>query len=288
MTQPAEISRLPEDWHLYPSVARVHEFFLGGFQNQYADRHLAGILYESAPWLPDMIRINERHRPTAVTTLARDLGISQFLDLGCGLPSGWNKRLQCADPPHTYDAAMAIHPDARVVYVDNDPMVCAHARTELDVNANTAVVAADVREIHGLLQNPRIEALSAGPIAVLAHDLLPWMSDESARTVMTVLRDWLPTGSAISVTHACNGMAAAVMKDLADHYASAGIIYRPRTLEEIQTLLGPWTPIPPGIVPTSEWPTTSTSKKSTGRRRCTPNPGGSFAYAAIVTPPAGP
>ncbi|WP_371792988.1 SAM-dependent methyltransferase [Streptomyces sp. NBC_01471] len=279
MTQSS--TRRRRDWLLRPSVARIDNFFLSGSDHYPPDRHLAGLLYEEAPWLPDMVLINQQHRPKAVTALARDLGIRRFVDLGCGLPSAWNRRLQQAGS--TYDAASAVHPDAHVVYVDNDPMVGGHARMTLCESVpGTASVEADIRQIHALLQHPRIEGLRTEPVAVPLHDLLPWMSDESAWTVMTALHVWLPAGSAISVTHTSSDMAPEAMKTLTNHYANAGITYRPRTLDEIKTLLDPWTPLPPGITPTSQWPTPS--RKSTALSLRTPHPGHSFAYAALAVP----
>ncbi|MFI6374765.1 SAM-dependent methyltransferase [Streptomyces sp. NPDC050546] len=273
---------LPEGWFRYPAVARVESYLMGERDNYEVDRHVALLLLEAAPWLRDMTAINKRHRPHAVTVLARELGITQFLDLGCGLPARWNRKVQRHEPAHTAEAAQDVHSEARVVYVDNDPMVCAHAKAFLDTNGATAALQADICKIDELLDHATVHTTldRDRPIAVLAHDLLPWVSDEVADTAMEALRDWLPPGSAISVTHASTDKAPEAMTALVDHYAKAGISYRPRPLDRIQALLGPWDLLPPGLVLTAQW--------RAGNARRMPRAEHSFAYAAIVTNTATP
>ncbi|WP_326613460.1 SAM-dependent methyltransferase [Streptomyces scopuliridis] len=267
----------PDGFFQRPAVARIDNYLTGDVDNYEADRLLAARLVNEAPWLPDTVKINRRHGSRAVTVLAHDLGIRQYLDLGCGLPTSWNRRLQRSDPASTYEAAAGVHADARVVYVDNDPMVHGHARMMLDVCSSTKAVLADVREIGELLNDPAVQALDNGqPTAVLLHEVLPWVSDELVEKAMAALRDWLPDGSAISVTHATTEMAPDAMQALVGHYANAGITYRPRTLEQIRKLLAPWATLPPGVVPTTQWRAGSSRSISSGD-----NPG---AYAAIATP----
>ncbi|MFF3277271.1 SAM-dependent methyltransferase [Streptomyces chrestomyceticus] len=283
--QRANGPHLPDDWTDHPATARIDDWLTGGCENYEADRALAERLVRAAPGLPDMVAINRRHRPHAVTVLARpgdgELGITQFLDLGCGLPSQWNRKLQRHDPALTYEAARLVHPDARVAYVDHDPAVYAHARTELDTHPATTAVYADIRRMDELLASPGVQRLDRSrPIAVLLHDLLPWVSDHEAQQAMATLRAWLPDASALSVTHACTDLAPQTLADLAACYAEAGLVYRPRLREDIQALLGDWSLLPPGLVPTAQWrplpPTAS-------RRR--PRAEHSFAYAAIATAP---
>lgn len=269
---------LPEGWFLRPAVARINTFLSGGGDHYTADRQLASGLLRAAPWLKDMVAINQRHRPHAVTVLARELGITQFLDLGCGLPSIWNRSLQRHEPALTYEAAVGVHAASRVVYVDNDPMVFALTRFLLESTA-TAALRADIRQTNELLNHHEIHSTldPEQPVAVLAHDLLPWVDDEAAAAAMAALRDWLPAGSAISITHASPDMAPQAMSSLVDHYAVAGITYRPRPLKQIRSLLGSWTPLLPGLVPTSQW--------RSGSIRCLPSAAYSHAYAAVITRP---
>ncbi|MEU7159210.1 SAM-dependent methyltransferase [Streptomyces chrestomyceticus] len=275
-------ARLPDDWTDHPATARIDNLLTGGCQHYDADCRLAARLVRAAPGLPDMVAINQRHRPHAVTVLAQELNITQFLDLGCGLPSSrWNGTLQRHDPALTYEAARLVHPDARVVYVDHDPAVYAHARTELDTHPATAAVYADIRRMGELLATSGVQRLDrTRPIAVLLHDLLPWVSDTEAQQALAALRTWLPDGSALSVTHACTDLAPQTMADLVTCYIEAGLVYRPRTRDHIQALLGDWGLLPPGLVPTAQWrPLPPRMERRRPRAEC------SFAYAAIATAP---
>ncbi|MGW4757521.1 SAM-dependent methyltransferase [Streptomyces chartreusis] len=275
---PQTTTALSDDWFLHPTTARIDAYLTGGSDHYNADRELASRLLKSAPWLRNMVTINQRHRPHAVTVLARELGITQYLDLGCGLPSNWSRQLQRHEPALTYEAAAAVHTAARVVYIDNNPMVAAHARALLTGPETTAFLQADIRQIGRLLDHPTIHATldRNQPIGVLAHDLLPWISDQAADTVMNTLRTWLPAGSAISLTHASTDTDAQAMSSLTGHYTEAGIPYRPRPLEHIRSLLGPWHPLTPGITPIAHWRTPN-ARQSAGRA--------SLAYAAVITHP---
>ncbi|MDX3694812.1 SAM-dependent methyltransferase [Streptomyces europaeiscabiei] len=267
---------LPPEFFRHASPPRIDNYLTGGSKHFRTDRRLAGLLVAKSPWLPHMLKINQRHRPRAVAVLAYDLGITQFLDLGCGLPSNWNRKLQRHEPALTYEAARAVHSDARVVYIDNDPVVCAHARATLDVNGATAAVQADVRKIDELLGHPDLKLLDRDqPVAVLAHDLLPWLNTNAAAQATAALYDWLPAGSALSITHSTLDLAPDAMRVLCAGYADAGIAYQPRSLAQIQALLAPWAPLSREIVPTGQWPADNV--------RHTPSRERSNAYAAIVT-----
>ncbi|MFH0246055.1 SAM-dependent methyltransferase [Streptomyces sp. HK10] len=263
------MNRQPNDF-ARPSVARVFDHLLGGSDNYAADRALAQRLAQIAPELPDMIRINADHGPRAVATLASDLGIRQYLDLGCGLPAG----LYGHRTPH--EVARAVHGTARVVYVDSDPVVYGHANMVLAEEPGTAALRADIREMNALLSAPAVQALNRSePIGVLLHDVLPWVTDDEALTVLETLRAWLPAGSAISLTHATADAAPQVMRDLTSCYAEAGITYRPRSRHHIRALLDPWAPTPPGIVPIPQW-------RAAEHLRHLPATGHAHAHAAVV------
>ncbi|GAA2732376.1 SAM-dependent methyltransferase [Streptomyces nogalater] len=237
-----------------PFVPRIYDVLLGGSDNYVADRELAVELVRAAPWLWLTVWANLSHRPKVVRVLAGDLGITQFLDLGCGLPMWWSTKRYGPRPEPVYEAALKVNVDPRVVYVDADPIVCGHARTVWDEYlGRTAVAQGDIREIDKLLDHPTIAHLDRGrPIGVLLHDLLPWVDHVVAERVMVRLREWLPPGSAISVTHDTSDEVPK-LEDLVGIYATAGIQYEPRSVQEITDLLRPggsWDLMPPGIVPT--------------------------------------
>lgn len=119
-----------------PTIARVYDALLGGKDNFAPDREGARTYLE---YVPDAGRCAVENRDAlvkGVQYLARTAGIDQFLDIGSGLPTVKN----------THEAAQEINPDARVVYIDNDPIVLAHGRALLATNNSTTVVTADLRE----------------------------------------------------------------------------------------------------------------------------------------------
>ena len=110
-----------------PNIARVYDYWLGGKDNYAADRDVADRMLEHDPGLRDRVRDN-REFVAGVARLAAERGIAQFIDLGAGLPTR----------PSVHEAARAVHPGARVAYVDNDPVVVSHARALLATGAGLA------------------------------------------------------------------------------------------------------------------------------------------------------
>src|SRR6202167_77974 len=125
-----------------PSTARMYDYWLGGHDNFAADRAAALAVSEAAPEAQLMAVENRGFLRRAVRHLAADAGITQFLDIGTGLPTQGN----------VHQIAHVANPDARVVYVDNDPMVVAHSRA-LKAGDNTAVIEADLRDPQAILDD---------------------------------------------------------------------------------------------------------------------------------------
>ncbi|MFF8617926.1 SAM-dependent methyltransferase [Streptomyces sp. NPDC015350] len=259
-------------WALVPSVARIWDYVTGGTDNYPADRALAGQLRQEAPWLPQAVRSSRSYGQRAVEYMAR-AGITQFLDLGCGMP--FHFPATPSNSLHTYDAA-APFCAASVVYVDNDPVVYGHAKMVLAEWTGTVAVQADVREVGRLLNHQDVVSVInlSRPVAVLGHDLLCWMSDEDATRVVAELHEGLAPGSALSVAHATTDTAPDAMAALAGLYAEHGIVFRPRSHEHIEQLLGPWTPVDPGLVAPVLWPEPPDSQL--------PGTGQCHAYAAVA------
>ena len=130
-----------------PSIARVYDYLLNGKDNFAVDREIAGKLLEVAPTAAEVMRENRQFLARAVTWIAGQ-GISQFIDLGCGMPTA----------PNAHQSARAVITDASVVYVDIDPVVLAHLRAlAAQGNPGVTVVDGDVREVPVIL-----EAIRAG------------------------------------------------------------------------------------------------------------------------------
>ncbi|MYR63634.1 hypothetical protein GTY54_48035 [Streptomyces sp. SID625] len=231
--------RMPE-WARTASVARICDHLDGGTDNYAADRAVGDELRTVAPWLPAAVRTNRAHGPRVLACLTRDYGVDQVVDLGCGLPHDDNRNVP--------DAV------ARILYVDHDPHVEGHARMVLAEREGTASLRADLRDMPALWDAEQITQLDhTRLIGVLLHDVLPWLSDYTARLVLTTLHARLPAGSVISLTHAVDEVGdAGGVRRLVDVYERAGIAFRPRTVQHIRALLSSWTLLE-DPVPTGAW-----------------------------------
>ena len=175
--------------------ARIYDYLLGGKNNFPADRAAAEAAMKSPIPIRQGARANRAFLGRAVRHLAGS-GIRQFLDLGTGVPS----------PGNTGEVARAARPDARVVYVDNDPIVAAHSRALLAGSdpEHTAVLQADVRDPRSILESPEFKALidPTEPVAVLLVALLHFIPDEAdPHGIVVALREVVPPGSALVISH---------------------------------------------------------------------------------------
>jgi O-methyltransferase involved in polyketide biosynthesis len=193
-----------------PSIARVYDYLLGGKDNFACDRAVAERLRSAVPEAATMATQNRAFLGRVVEFLAGQ-GIRQFLDIGTGLPTRNN----------VHQVAQRIAPDARVVYVDNDPTVLAHARALLAENANTTVVAGDLREPVDIVADPGLRRLIDldQPVAVLLVGILYFLTDEERPfDVVTTLRDAMTPGSYLALSH--------VVSDEPGELSTAQEIYR--------------------------------------------------------------
>jgi O-methyltransferase involved in polyketide biosynthesis len=157
-----------------PAVARVYDFWLGGQNNFPVDREMGQRMAEVNPLLPQIVRDNRAFLAAAVERAAR-AGVSQFLDLGAGLPSH----------PAVHEAARRVNPDARVCYVDNDPAAIRHARALLAGSAGLAAVEADLTDPDAVLAHPQLRAVIdiATPTAIILGAVLHFLPVEAAADV---------------------------------------------------------------------------------------------------------
>src|SRR4051794_15890035 len=149
-----------------PNVARMYDYYLGGYHNFAADREAAEKILAIFPDTPAAARTNRRFMQRAVRYLTREAGIRQFLDIGAGLPTQGN---------------VHEHTDGRVVYVDNDPVAVAQARSLLEDDERVAVAQADLRDPEALLADPHVAGhLDLGePVAILLVSILHFVPDEA-------------------------------------------------------------------------------------------------------------
>jgi S-adenosyl methyltransferase len=177
-----------------PSVARVYDYWLGGAHNFEADRVAADAALTAMPMLREVIETNRSFLRRAVHYLL-GVGVRQFLDLGSGIPTVGN----------VHEIVRKVDPNARVVYVDIDPVAVAHSRAILKGDQRVRVLRADVRKPDDVLNAPEVrEHLDFDqPIGLLSVALLHFVSDsDQPRAILAHYRDRLPSGSYLAVSHA--------------------------------------------------------------------------------------
>jgi S-adenosyl methyltransferase len=174
-----------------PNIARMYDYLLGGKDNFAADREIAEISLRIMPDSRKGPRSNRAFLRRVVRYLTAAAGIRQFLDLGSGLPTRGN----------VHEIAQEIAPTARVVYVDNDPVVLTHSRALLAGN-HTAVVTADIREPESILKHPAVRGLIDfdRPVGLLMFAILHHVNDtEDPGGIAATFREAMPSGSHLSV-----------------------------------------------------------------------------------------
>lgn len=177
-----------------PSAARVYDYYLGGFHNFEADRQLAREAIADWPDLPIIMRSNRAFLRRAVARLV-ELGVRQFLDIGSGIPTSGN----------VHEVAQGLAPEARVVYVDIDPVAVAHSRAILADNPYARAVHGDVRRPETILSDPAVASLLdlEQPVALLLVALLHFVSDDDEpAAALRTFRSSLAPGSYLVLTHA--------------------------------------------------------------------------------------
>lgn len=231
-----------------PSVARVYDYLMGGDRNFPADQAVANQVLAHMPGLPGILRANRDFLRRVVTHLA-GIGIRQFIDLGCGIPT---------PDGNVHQVAHRIDPSIRVAYVDLDPVAVETADEMLAGAANTRVVQADLRDPTGVLDHPQIRGLLdlTRPVAVLMLSVLHLVPDtDRPDLVLHALYRALPAGSYLAVSHMSppERQTPPGAGDAAGIHARSGTPFHPRTLPELEALLGNWQLLPPGLVACPHW-----------------------------------
>ncbi|BCK58058.1 SAM-dependent methyltransferase [Nocardia wallacei] len=231
------------------SAARVYDAALNGKDNFEVDREVLAQVRTVAPQVNDLAWANRDFLIRVCRFLSGHAGIDQYLDLGSGLPTAEN----------THQAVQRVLPTARVVYVDNDPMVLTHARALLDGNPDTSVVGADIFRPLEVLGNRvvRSELDFDRPVALFQIGTLHhYLADDGAALMQTYI-DALPSGSFVAIAHFCNpetpehGELAKRMEDKFVHSPLGS--GRFRTPGEIRAFFGDLEMIEPGLVLCDEW-----------------------------------
>jgi O-methyltransferase involved in polyketide biosynthesis len=230
-----------------PNVARIYDYFLSGKDNFAADRAAATTIAEAAPDVVRRVRENRAFLGRAVRFAAK-AGVRQFIDIGTGLPTRDN----------VHQVAQRLVPDARVVYVDNDPVVLIHARALLATDARTVVVDADMREPAKILQHAKeSEFIDLDqPVAVLMLAVLHFLPDmDQAAGIVATFRQAMAPGSYLVISHATAGDMRPQNLSLAvQTYATTSIgSITPRSHAEIGSFFDGLELQEPGLVPVAYW-----------------------------------
>jgi hypothetical protein len=187
------------DWRK-PSVARVYDVHLGGAHNFAVDREVAAELARVMPELPALFRANRSFLRRAVRFLV-EAGITQFLDLGSGIPTAGN----------VHEVAQAVDPECRVVYVDIDAVAVAHSRRILTDNPRAEALRGDLRRPEEIFAHPVVREMLDfdRPVAVLLVAALNFVSDDDRPgEIVGRYLDRLPAGSCLGLSHPTHGTVA--------------------------------------------------------------------------------
>ncbi|GAA1863077.1 SAM-dependent methyltransferase [Actinomadura bangladeshensis] len=222
-----------------PGPARVQDYLLGGKDNYSCDRRLAHRILEVLPQAAEAARAARAFLAGSVRLLA-ERGVRQFVDLGCGLPRDDN----------LHQMAARHIAGTRVVYVDRDPLVIAHARALLIDDGNIAALRADVRDPDAVLGSPEVRRLidPSEPVALVLSSVLHFLP--GAADIVAGLAASAAPGSALVVSHLTADFAPGATAEAARRYREAsGVPLYPRRGADVARLLGPFRPLPPGVVP---------------------------------------
>lgn len=229
-----------------PSAARIYDYYLGGYHNFTVDRETAERVIAIYPDVCVCTQVNRAFLARAVRFCLAQ-GIDQFLDLGSGIPTAGN----------VHEIAQAENPEARVVYVDIDPIAVAQGRALLRGNPRAAVVEADASEPERILERPEVRSLIDfdKPMAVLTVALLNFVPDDGiAAHIVRTLRDAMPRGSVLVLSHGTREDASpAMIAQISALYERSPNPVRFRSKAEVSRFFEGLELIPPGVVFTPAW-----------------------------------
>jgi len=226
-----------------PHPARIYDYLLGGKDNYEVDQRAADELVAAAPEARIGVRANRAFLQRAVRFVV-DSGVRQILDVGTGLPT----------PPNVHETAQEVAPDVRVAYVDNDPIVKVHADALLGNTEGTSVVLSDLRDPRALLDHPDVRRIIdfEQPVALVLVAVLHFLTDaEKPGEVVATLRDALPAGSFLVLSHATGDFADRAAARAVYNKATATLNLRARA--EVERFFDGFELLEPGLAQVPFW-----------------------------------
>lgn len=231
-----------------PHSARIYDYWLGGKDNFAADRAVAEALMTAIPTVRSMAAENRHFVHRAARYLAGKAGVRQFLDIGTGIPTR----------PNLHEVAQQVAPETRVVYVDNDPIVLAHARALMisSEQGRSEYIHADMRQPEMILNHRTLrEVLDLDqPVALTMIAILMLLNDaDDPWRKVRVLMDALPSGSYVAITHPTGDFNPEAVKAAVASAVGSGMTLVPRSRDEVARFFEGWELVEPGIVPVMAW-----------------------------------
>jgi len=228
-----------------PHSARIWNYWLGGKDNYEVDRAAGDQFSAIYPGIVDIARADRAFLGRVVRFLAGEAAVRQFLDVGTGLPTADN----------THEVAQRVAPESRIVYVDNDPLVLAHARALLTSSPEGAThyVDANMGDPETVLREAAKWLDLTQPVGLTLMGVLGHVTDYAeARSIVAGLVDGLPAGSYLSINDSIN-TSEALEEALRQYEASGAVPYRTRSLEEFTGYFDGLELIEPGVVLVADW-----------------------------------
>jgi hypothetical protein len=229
-----------------PHSARIWNYWLGGKDNYAVDRAAGDEYVRVFPAIVDVARAQRAFLARSIRYLAGEAGIRQFLDVGTGLPTADN----------THEVAQRVAPEARIMYVDNDPLVLAHARALLTSTPQgaTAYIHADLHEIDKIMEQAATTLDLAKPVALILHGVLGHVADNGeARSIVRSLMDALPSGSYLDLADGTKDSSGEFEQAQEGYNDTGAVPYALRTPAEIASFFDGLELVEPGVVPCPRW-----------------------------------
>jgi hypothetical protein len=227
-----------------PHSARIWNYWLGGKDNYPVDREAGDKYRETFPQIVDVARAGRYFLARSVRFLAGEVGVRQFIDVGTGLPA----------PDNTHEVAQRVAPECRVVYVDNDPLVLAHARALLASapEGSCDYIDADMRDPAAILAAAARTLDLTRPVALLFMGVLGHVAryDES-HAIVSAMLDGVPAGSYLALKESVGAQARVKANE---QYEQTGAVpYVSRTAAQVEGYFAGLDLVPPGVVPVGDW-----------------------------------
>lgn len=234
----------PEADSQRPSIARMYDFFLGGSNHLAIDREVAKEAVAAAPGIKFLIWENRKFLKR-VARYAAELGIDQYLDLGSGIPARGN----------LHSTIHAINPQARVVYVDIDPVAVARGRQLLVNNPNGTALRGDLTEPEKVLSAPALNELVdfTRPVALLLLNVLHFVPFDKVEPAVAHYRAALAPGSLLALSHGTADLQGGDPSGITEVYARAFGQMAMRDHRQVAALFGDFELVEPGIVDLPDW-----------------------------------